>query len=521
MAGEAGRAAGRYAALITYREPYLKRAREAASLTVPHLMPPEGTNGNTILYQPYQSIGSRGIRNLASKLLLAVYPPNNTFYRYRLDDLLIEQIAQKPGLRGEVDKALAKRERAVMQETEKAQFRPVLFEVLRQLLVSGNALLNVPKKGLARYFRLDSYVVKRDPTGTVLEIVIKESMSYRSLPDDLSAIVKSKGEAPNEGTDDKTIDLYTHIELKDGKYHVRQEVCGEDVPGSVGTYPKDKLPYLALRLTRMDGEDYGRGYVEEFIGDLTALEGLSQAIVEGSAAAAKLLILVSPNGTTKLDVIAKARNLDVVQGNAADITMLRVEKNADFAVARAQAEDIVQRLAFAFLLNTAIQRGGDRVTAEEIRYMAAELDDALGGIYSLLGTELQLPVVPLFEDRMQATRKVPGLPKGAAEPAVVTGIDALGRGQDLRNLDAFVAGVAQVLGPEALATRLNAGEYLKRRAAALGIDDDGLVYSDEELAAQQQQQQMMQMVQQLGPNAINQVGNVAKEAMKQPQQEPQ
>ena len=54
---------------------------------------------------------------------------------------------------------------------------------------------------------------------------------------------------------------------------------------------------VVLRFNSVDGEDYGRGRVEEFLGDLKTLEGLSQALVEGSAAAAKVIFLVSPSST--------------------------------------------------------------------------------------------------------------------------------------------------------------------------------------------------------------------------------
>ena len=48
-------------------------------------------------------------------------------------------------------------------------------------------------------------------------------------------------------------------------------------------------PWLVLRFNTVDGEDYGRGRVEEFLGDLKSLEGLSQALTEGSSAAAKVV----------------------------------------------------------------------------------------------------------------------------------------------------------------------------------------------------------------------------------------
>ena len=48
-------------------------------------------------------------------------------------------------------------------------------------------------------------------------------------------------------------------------------------------------PWLPLRFNVVDGEPYGRGRVEEFMGDLKSLEALMQALVEGSAAAAKVV----------------------------------------------------------------------------------------------------------------------------------------------------------------------------------------------------------------------------------------
>ena len=58
----------------------------------------------------------------------------------------------------------------------------------------------------------------------------------------------------------------------------------------------------------IDGEDYGRGFIEEYLGDLRSLEALTQSIVPGSAASAKVLFLVRPNGTTKTANLAKAPN---------------------------------------------------------------------------------------------------------------------------------------------------------------------------------------------------------------------
>ena len=72
------------------REQYLERAREVAKLTIPHLYPPKGANEATEYPTPYQSVGSRGVTNLASKLMLALFPPQAPFFRLDVDELSIQ-----------------------------------------------------------------------------------------------------------------------------------------------------------------------------------------------------------------------------------------------------------------------------------------------------------------------------------------------------------------------------------------------------------------------------------------------
>lgn len=509
-------AAQRYADLEAGRDPFLARARDCAALTVPYLMPPAGFSALSKLETPFQSLGARGVRVLASKLLLSLFPPNTPFFRYLIDDQALQDLTRSDEMRGTVEQALAAREKAVLSEMEGALFRPAAFVALQHLLVAGNVLLHVPPRGRVRAFRLDQYVVKRDASGSLLEVVIKEAVARSALPAPARAALlggQDAASAPRE--EDKDLDLYTHIRrTREERWEVYQEAEGVTLPDSRGLYPADALPFLPLRLSVQPGEDYGRSYVEEYLGDLDSLEGLMEAIVEGSAAAARVVFVVSPNGTLQLRQFAKARTGDVLAGAADDVGVVQTNRHVDLTVARQQAQDIAQSLAYAFMLNAAVQRSGERVTAEEIRYMAAELDNALGGVYTLLGAEFQLPVVRLFSRRMEVNRKVPPLPDDLIQPQVVTGFQAIGRGYDQQNLKLFVADILQVLGPEMAMRYLKPGEFLKRSAASYGIDPGGLLASDDELAQEQQQTQLMQMVQQLGPQALQQLGGMAQTRMK-------
>jgi len=509
-----------YSELETPRKTYLDRARDAAELTIPTLVPPEGHSYSTIYTTPYQGIGARGVNNLAAKLLLTLFPPNAPFFRLMVDQFRLKKMGGDEKVKTEIEKALADIERAVMKEVETSALRVPIFEALKHLVVTGNTLIYFPEEGGMRVFKLENYVVKRDPFGNVLHIVTKETLSESALPEEARSLLYKEGEKNEmDASHENNVELYTCVHREDTRWEVYQEINGQVVPGSEGYFPIEKCPFIPLRYSRVDGEDYGRGLVEEYIGDLRSLEGLTQAIVEGSAAAAKVLFLVRPTGITKSKTLAEAKNGQFVSGNVDDVAALQLQKYADFRVAREVMADIQTRLGFAFLLNTSIQRQAERVTAEEIRYMAQELETALGGAYSILSQEFQLPMVSRIMDRMGKSGNLPKLPKNnLIKPMIVTGVEALGRGNDLTKLDMFLGGIAQTFGPEAVAQYINIEDYLKRRATSLGIETEGLIKPQQEIDQNNRNAMMMGMANKLGPQAIKSFTDVAMNQAQPPQQ---
>lgn len=507
-------AQGRYGTLQSERDPFLRRAEDSAKLTIPTLLPPEGSTGSAKLDQPYQSLGSRGVNNLAAKIMLALFPPGSSFFRLSLDDKVLEELATEFGegeeakeARTTVEAGLGKMERSVLTRLEQVGARAPLHDGIRHLLVCGNVLLEIVGRGKIRCHYLNKYCVKRDPEGNVLEIVVKECFARATLPENVRQIVERiEQEYPDDKSTVNTIDVYKHIRLVDGKWEAYQEVCGQKIAGTDGTYPKDKSPWIALRFSRIEGESYGRGMVEENIGDLRSFEALSQAIVEFGGIAAVIRFLVDPNGQTKADRLARARNGAFVPGVLKDIGVLGLEKFADFKVAKEVVDSLEKRLGEAFLIGSAAVRDAERVTAEEIRLIASELEQALGGFYSILAEELQLPLVARYMHIMVEDGSLPALPKETVRPSIVTGLEALGRGGDLQRLDSLLAGVEQLFGAEALAQRIKIGNYIIRRATALGLDVKGLVLSDEEVAAQQQQANAKELLGKLGPQMIKNAG---------------
>ena len=428
-----------------------------------------------------------------------------------------------PQIRSELDLSFSKMERMVMDTINASNDRVVVHQAIKHLVVGGNSLIFMGKDGL-KNFPLNRYVVDRDGNGNVIEIVTKELISRKVLnlppaPPKVNEV--SAGGGLNGKTGSNTIDddveVYTHVKLdkKNGRWTWYQEADDKQLSDSRSTAPKNASPWLVLRFNTFDGEAYGRGRVEEFLGDLKSLEGLSQALVEGSAAAAKVVFLVSPSSTTKPQTLAQAGNGAIIQGRPDDVQVVQVGKTADFKTAYEMANVLGQRISDAFMVLNI--RQSERTTAEEVRLTQLELEQQLGGMFSLLTVEFLKPYLDRTLMVLQRSGVLPKLPKGIVRPQIVAGVNALGRGQDRESLIQFITTIAQTMGPEAITKFINPDEYIKRLATSQGIDVLNLVKSMSEIQGEMQQQMQQQQAMEL----TKQAGQFASSPMADPTKNPQ
>jgi len=505
----------RYDKLQSGRTQFLDMAVECSELTLPYLVTRDDTyKGKRSLQQPWHSVGAKAVVTLAAKLMLATLPPQTSFFKLQVRDDKLGQTLD-PQIRTELDLSFSKIERLIMDYIAASNDRVVVHQALKHLIVSGNALIFMGKDGL-KHFPLQRYVVNRDGNGNVIEIVTKEIINRKVLgiekPDE-DVGPNSEGLGPYE--DDA--EVYTCVKMDEGsgRWVWHQEVDDRILPDSRSTAPKNASPWLVLRFNTVDGEDYGRGRVEEFLGDLRSLNGLSQALVEGASVASKVVFLVSPSATTKPQTLSKAGNGAIIQGRPEDVGVVQVGKTADFSTAAQMAQSIEKRILEAFLVMNV--RNAERVTAEEVRLTQLELEQSLGGLFSLLTVEFLVPYLNRTMLILQRSNQIPKLPKDVVRPKIVAGINSLGRGQDNESLTRFMATVAQTLGPEALVKFVNPAEAITRLAAAQGIDVLNLIKTPEQLE-QMKQEQMQQMAQK---SLVEQTGQIAGTPLMDPQKNPE
>lgn len=510
-------AAERYSLLTRSRNTVLRQAREAARLTIPGLIPAEGaTDPHDVSEQPWQSLGARGVNNVAAKLLVSLFPPQRPFFRLDIDPLTAKDMGTTLG---PAEEALAGISYLAMTVVEGSGARPLWMEVFRHLVVAGNILIYHPDDGtMMRVWRLDQYVVRRDAQGRLIEAVIEEEV----YPSELDEATRSACQVDDDSEPDdqghpsdkseEKIKLYTVVErVGDNIIHF-QEINDIEVPDSRGTAKSDVTGWQALRWQAVPGSDYGRAMVSEYAGDFYSLEEGWQAVIKFAAEAARIVTIVDPNSGIDVEELAAAETGDHLTGFIEKIEKLGLDKTTDFGVLWKIMDSIERRLSQAFLLTANTIRDAERVTAEEIRAVAQELEDSFGGTYTVLSAEAQTPYARRLLYILAKQGKAPKLPNNVA-PMVVTGFAALGQNHEVQAIIEWVQMLQEAMGPQWTMAHLNGDEIALRTGTGRGIPDvKGLIKSQEQIA----QETADANNQQLGQSVAPEIAKGAMQAAQNP-----
>lgn len=505
-----------YGKLQTHRTNYLERGRDSSEYTLPFILPREGSSSATDFKNPYSSVGGNGIQSLSSKLVSTLFPTNTPFFDIVLDPGVKARYEQETGVtQGDLQQSMGKITTTVNTYIDTSNYRSVLYSCFLHLLITGNVLLFVKDEKLVLY-PLDSFVINKDKAGNLLEIICMEKVSVKSLKEDVITACQL------DTTQEEDYVLYTGAVIEEGQFHFRQEINEMEVPGSETTYTNQSLPFIPLQyINSSTDENYGRSLVDTVISDLKVLDDLTKAVLEVSAVSSKMIMLVNPSAEVNVDKLSKAKSGDFVLMKQDDVTALQFQKNNDLGVAYNVIQTIENRLMKVFLYPSDNLNKKD-MTATEVRWHATQLEQSLGGAYSNLQNQLQMPLLRIIISQLTKKKIIPEIPtdNDMVSIKIVAGLSGLGQSRDLQALNGFISLVGS-LGEQAMAS-INTSEIITRFANALSIDTAGLVKTKEQMQQEQQQaqqaqerQMLMQAVQQGG------VANMQAEAQANAEQSAQ
>jgi len=466
-----------YNKMSAKNESMVTRAERYAGWTIPTIFP-EDVVADEEFQNDYQSVGAQAVNNLANKIMMALFQPSRPFFRLTLTPEQEEEVlAANVGLdSAKIEEALAEGERGSMRELEKINARVTMTDCIMQLIVAGNSLLYMPMDETMQSYSIRDYVIDRDLRGNMVKTILRETKAVTSLSDEMATIAAENG----IGLDGE-VTLYTGIQ-KVGRDHyvVWQELeslcyCHK----RIGHYTKDELPWIPLTWALARNKDYGTGLVEMYAGDFHTLSTLAESILDYTTILTDVKVLVDPTGMTDVRKINEAASGDYVHGREEDLFVhsANVTASADFLTN--QFNQVERRIAAAFLLNTSVTRDAERVTAEEIRMQAQELESSYGGVYSRLATELQLPLAKRLISKFDAVFK-------DIEPVIVTGLESLSRNSELDRTRAFFSDLVSLADvPEEVAVRIDYNKLITMLGAGHGIDYKDLLKDEKQVKADQ------------------------------------
>lgn len=498
----------------------VNRSYDYAMWTLPYIFPRTDVKDSE-LQGPLDSIGARAVNHLSNKLVMTLYQPSQPFFRLVVNDDVAEELAIKAkegdenasAVITELDKALAKTEKQAMKELDYNHYRTEATTAAKNLIITGNALMYHPegKDGKTQVYSVKDYCVCRDLSGTVVEFMTKDTKALFTFKKEVrDLLIAADNNKYNKN--DKQVCIYTQVILEeDGKYHLYQ--YADDIKlDSTGFWSAEELPWIVLTWNLVRGEDYGRGLVEDYAGAFHALYVLAQAEVDVVAIAADIKFLVDPASTVDVEELNDSESGSYHSGKEGDITCNQLNKAVDMQMVEGMVQRLEQQIGAAFLLQSATTRDAERVTAEEIRENANELDIAHGGVYSRFSEEWQYRTAVLMLKRI----KIDLGSNKTIDPVIITGLDSLSRAGDLDNLRLLVSDLALLEAvPEEIRAAIDPGKFISFCGVRRGVDYERFLKTPTQIQAEADAQAQAVQGQAEMEAATKFAGEAAKTGLKQ------
>jgi hypothetical protein len=269
-------------------------------------------------------------------------------------------------------------------------------------------------------------------------------------------------------------------------------VSKEDRDGnSLGGGSYEVSPYVLLRWASVSGENYGRSHCEDVIGDIKTLEGFTEGLINGIAAASIFWQGVDPTGITELDDISGSPTGSFVSSRPNEVFTISpaATMNPQISSTQTGVEVMRREIGRAFLMDSASMPKGERVTATAVRMIGQELEHVLGGAFSSIARDLMEPIVQRAVFIMTTTEQIDTrieklfTTDGILGVAIVTGLQALSRDTDLQKLMQMGEMVRNL--PEQAAAMFKWDEYGKALVSAIGFNASQWIKSEEDVRQEQ------------------------------------
>jgi hypothetical protein len=483
-----------------------RRCEQYAMWTVPYICPENNQNDSEVR-KGNVGIGARLVNNLANRIVDVMFPNDRPFFSLPLTPKANRELLQEHN----GDKAAAGKEmlairgitEGVVEDAMRAlnltQYRPMAVEAVKHSIITGGCIIRRHDDNLRTLYGIKNYAAYRDMRGRLTAVVLRDRKSFASLSQEHQQILTERW--PGKYKQDADVTLYSYFEmLNEGHWIGVQGLDDVVINETYETYTGVTLPIMDLTWNLGTGDNYPRGLVEDNSVLFHNIDVTTEAVLDLIGIASDIKFLVNPASMLDVDELNAAERGSYHAGLPDDVAAVEFKHRAELQQLMEQVSAWERQLAQIFLLMSSVTRDAERVTAEEIRAQARELESAFGGLYSKLALSWQKREA----DYLIHTMDLDAAGLESVDVVVTTGLESLSReGQldalrlaisDLQMLEAVPEDVRGVMDVRAFSEfvftnrGVNFGQFIKTQDQ-IAADQQAAMQQEQELLAAQGAQQ--------------------------------
>lgn len=487
-----------WAQMETEKGDLISRSEQYGLWTIPSITMDVSVQENQEADKGHVVVGARLVNHLSNRIADTMFPHDKPFFMLVLTPEAKLELEKEVGEEGAgklaeiVRSSTAKIEQVAMRILKMTAYRPMAVLALKHMIITGNAVIKRMLDGTRVVYGIRDFCIRRGLQGDMRECILRDPKKFGNLPEATQIALKA---IRHDYQDDTPVVLYSHYKLVGKRWQFQQAADNVMIAAPQFYAPKD-LPILPLTWSLARGENYGRGLVEDNAIGFHNLDILTEAMIDLMSAIADIKFLVKTGSVIDVAALNGSLRGSYHQGNEGDITVPEIGKRGDIKIMLEAIAKWERDLSQAFLLNSASTRDAERVTAEEIRLNARELESAYGGLYSRLALEWQQLESEYAINKVDFAAELGSRAK-MFEVIVVTGLDSLSREGQLDNLRLAIGDMQMLEAvPEEIRGTINPLLFASFVFTNRGVSLKDFMYTQAEIdannkAAMQQQRDLL------------------------------
>lgn len=513
--------AGQFKRLDGLRSARLASSEQFAYYTIPSVFPRLEAGDDKVSLGMLDSIGASVVNHFSNKLITTLFSPNRPFFRItpnpsspavkQLEDAIEEgsdeEQRQAQEAVNQLRSKFTRSEKSAVRYLERIGYRTTAVAAAKLLVITGDVVIKSKRDKKSVAYSMRDYVCEKDLEGTDITLIVRDSMSFGTLPENMQNSVRAANDTTTYEAHTPVV-IYTRLALEaDGRYRQTQAADMHDITAPELLFAPDDIPYQHISWNLIKGENYGRGLVEDYGGSFHMIDMLTDSLTKVGAKLGDVKIFVDPASGIDVGHLNSSDQGTYIAGRPGDTGVVGDTVGRGIEYLENSISMHKRQIANAFLYRAGTQRDAERVTAEEIREDSAELELAHGGVYSRFSTEWQAKVA---RDSVAANGTKMG---DVVEPTILTGLDSLSRTGEMRMVRIWIDDMASLNNvPEDVRAKMDISAYGEYAGLQRGITVGNFMKSKAQLEAEAKAMQDREDAQR-AQEMQNQAGQAAAQAV--------